>query len=402
MSQFNSESYPECLAVATEEDFSIISLDDIQKLHIHTHPLGESPRRIAFHPGKRSLCVGTLDQNSAQSFLRLIDEQTLETLSSFSFEASEEVSAVSTFTLNNTTYFVVGSCYQEAGAPEPMQGRILTFNVDDGKLILEASERVAGAVYSLVQRGNNLVVTVNGLVQIFESALSLKLLTQHSGHIAALSVATRGENILVADLMRSVSVLAYEEKDNQLTEISRDYDPDLVCSIAMLDEENYLSAEMFNNLSSFKLNVDDELAENRLKLEATGRFHLGDVANTMKPGSLVMGLPDVPRLDSILLGSVSGGIYVVASLPPEEFQFATSLQTALRKVIKGIGGFSNVDWRAFRADRRHFPAAGFVDGDLVEEFLNLPVATARQVAQELKLPFEQVTAKVEALSRALH
>jgi hypothetical protein len=40
MSEFNSESFPDSLALATENSLTIGTLDDIQKLHIRTFPLG--------------------------------------------------------------------------------------------------------------------------------------------------------------------------------------------------------------------------------------------------------------------------------------------------------------------------------------------------------------------------
>lgn len=47
MCAFNSQSFPDSLAIATEESLTIGTIDDIQKLHIRTVPLGEMPRRIS-------------------------------------------------------------------------------------------------------------------------------------------------------------------------------------------------------------------------------------------------------------------------------------------------------------------------------------------------------------------
>jgi DNA damage-binding protein 1 len=43
------------------------------------------------------------------------------------------------------------------------------------------------------------------------------------------------------------------------------------------------------------------------------------------------------------------------------------MQTALRRVIKGIGGFDHAEWRAFRSERTKADARGFIDGDLIEQ-----------------------------------
>jgi DNA damage-binding protein 1 len=46
MAPFNSEQFPDCLSISSETGFMIGSVDDIQKVHIQTYPLGQSPKRI--------------------------------------------------------------------------------------------------------------------------------------------------------------------------------------------------------------------------------------------------------------------------------------------------------------------------------------------------------------------
>jgi DNA damage-binding protein 1 len=48
MCPLNSEAYPESLVLATDSAVTIGTIDEMQKLHIRTVPLGESPRRIAY------------------------------------------------------------------------------------------------------------------------------------------------------------------------------------------------------------------------------------------------------------------------------------------------------------------------------------------------------------------
>lgn len=57
MSPFHSEMFPECLALSSETGLMIGTVDEIQKLHVQTYPLGESPRRIA-HCGQSGVYAG--------------------------------------------------------------------------------------------------------------------------------------------------------------------------------------------------------------------------------------------------------------------------------------------------------------------------------------------------------
>ncbi len=45
------------------------------------------------------------------------------------------------------------------------------------------------------------------------------------------------------------------------------------------------------------------------------------------------------------------------------------VQTALRGVIKGVGGLDHAAWRSFHNERTTADARGFVDGDLIEQVL---------------------------------
>ena len=59
MSSFNSSSFPDSLALSKEASMSIGSIDEIQKLHIRTVPLGEQPRRLAHQEPSRTFALLT-------------------------------------------------------------------------------------------------------------------------------------------------------------------------------------------------------------------------------------------------------------------------------------------------------------------------------------------------------
>lgn len=57
MAPFSSESFPDCIALATEAGLSIGTIESIQKLHTRCVPLGEQPRRLAWHRDSGSVVV---------------------------------------------------------------------------------------------------------------------------------------------------------------------------------------------------------------------------------------------------------------------------------------------------------------------------------------------------------
>lgn len=57
-----------------------------------------------------------------------------------------------------------------------------------------------------------------------------------------------GDFILVGDLMRSITLLQYKQMEGSFEEIARDYEPNWMTSIEILDDDNFLGAENGCNL----------------------------------------------------------------------------------------------------------------------------------------------------------
>ncbi|ACO65083.1 predicted protein [Micromonas commoda] len=418
---FNCDAFPDSLALASESDLTIGGIDDIQKLHIRTVPLGEQPRRIAHQPETRTYAALTENFDENGYFVRLFDDVTFETLCKFRLEPDEQDSSVIScaFADDPRVYYVVGTGYSLPEEPEPTRGRILVFRAEDGKLQLVAEKEVKGAVYNLNAFNGKLLAGINSKVELFRggdpvgadgaggSTYELAKECSHHGHIVALYVAVRGEFIVVGDLMKSVSLLAYKPEESVIEERARDYNANWMTAVDILDDDTYLGAENNFNLFTLRRQSDAATDEERSRLEVVGEYHVGEFVNRFRRGSLVMRLPDQENADvpTLLFGTVSGVIGVLATLPREQFEFLSALQAALNKTVSGVGGLSHDAWRSFQNEHRHRAkdgARGFVDGDLIESFLDLRPEKAREVAAAVKLSVDELTRRVEDLQRLTH
>ena len=63
--------------------------------------------------------------------------------------------------------------------------------------------------------------------------------------------------------------------------------------------------------------------------------------------------------------------------------FFSTLERAMANVIQHVGDFGHQHYRACHAERRIHPAHGFIDGDLVEGFLDLDRSTMDAVVTEM-------------------
>ena len=286
----------------------------------------------------------------------------------------------------------------------------------------------------------------------------LRHVASHSGHILALYTAIRGDLIVVGDLMRSVQVLAWRPRSRAIEPVARDYHAAWTTAVAAVDADTFVGAE--NSLNLFVLKKASAAAaaslsdEERARLETTGEVHVGEFINKFVAGSLVMRAPERgggsegggggengatataaattttanaaaaannaaallppsaslslsssrPNQDTLLFGTIGGVIGVLHPLTKRQFQWFDRLQKAMRRRVRGVGGLDHSEWRAFSNERVSSPCRGVVDGDLVEQFLELGPADARQVAEELGggETAESVAKAVDELSRACH
>ncbi|KAL1805820.1 hypothetical protein ACET3Z_028888 [Daucus carota] len=415
MCPFNSAAFPDSLAIAKEGELTIGTIDDIQKLHIRSIPLGEHARRICHQEHSRTfaLCSVKYNQSSAEDtemhIIRLLDDQTFEFISSYSLDQFEYGCSIlsCSFSDDNNVYYCVGTAYVMPEENEPSKGRILVFLVEDGKLQLVAEKETKGAVYSLNAFNGKLLAAINQKIQLYKWMLrddgtrELQSECGHHGHILALYVQTRGDFIVVGDLMKSISLLIYKHEEGAIEERARDYNANWMTAVEILDDDIYLGAENNFNLFTVRKNSEGATDEERSRLEVVGEYHLGEFVNRFRHGSLVMRMPDsdVGQIPTCIFGTVNGVIGVVASLPQDQYSFLDKLQSNLRKVIKGVGGLSHEQWRSYSSEKKTADAKNFLDGDLIESFLDLSRSKMEEVSKAMTVPVEELMKRVEELTR---
>lgn len=128
--------------------------------------------------------------------------------------------------------------------------------------------------------------------------------------------------------------------------------------------------------------------EERQQMPEVAQFHLGDLVNVFRHGSLVMqnvGERSTPTLGCILYGTVSGAIGLVTQIPQEFYEFLRSLEERLTQTIKSVGKIEHSFYRSYTTDMKQEPCEGFVDGDLVESFLDLSRDKMTETIQGLEV-----------------
>ncbi|XP_012275586.1 DNA damage-binding protein 1 [Orussus abietinus] len=433
MCSLNAESYPDSLALATDSTVTIGTIDEIQKLHIRTVPLGESPRRIAYQETSQTFGVITMrvdmQETSGISIVRpsastqaastsnssyialhnkpghtasdigqevevhnllIIDQHTFEVLHANTLMPTEYAMSLISTKLGEdpTSYYIVGTALVSPDESVPKMGRIIMYHWNDGKLIQVAEKEIKGACCSMVEFNGKLLASINSTVRLFEwtAEKELRLECSHFNNIIALFLKTKGDFVLVGDLMRSLTLLQYKTMEGSFEEIARDYNPNWMTAIEILDDDTFLGAENCFNLFVCQKDSAAASEDERQQMQEVGQFHLGDMVNVFRHGSLVMqhlGESSTPTQDYVLFGTVSGAIGLVTQIPAGFYEFLRNLEDRLTSVIKSVGKIEHNFWRSFNTDLKIEQCAGFIDGDLIESFLDLSHEKMAEVVQGL-------------------
>lgn len=475
MCSLNAEAYPDSLALATKNSIILGTIDEIQKLHIRTVPLGETPRRIAYQEATQTFGVITvrMDMQDSQGLtpvrqsastqaqnittnggsstfaakpgsiataatsssgtefgleveihnLLIIDQHTFEVLHAVQFMQSEYAISLMSARLGSETdaYYVVGTALVNPEEPEPKLGRILIYQYADNKVshcfriliisnhdyllpipllnystysvfqvTMVGEKEVKGACYSLVEFNGKILAAINSTVRLFEwtDDKDIRLECSHFNTITALYLKTKGDFVLVGDLMRSMMLLQYKQMEGCFEEISRDFEPNWMTAIEILDDDTFLGAE--NNYNLFVCQKDGAAPtdEERQQMPEVAQFHLGDMINVFRHGSLVMqnvGENAAQTSGCVLYGTIMGAIGLVTQIPTPFYDLLKQLEERLTHTIKSIGKIPHSSWRSFHTEQKTENSDGFVDGDLIECFLDLNREKMAQTIEGLEV-----------------
>jgi DNA damage-binding protein 1 len=117
----------------------------------------------------------------------------------------------------------------------------LTLSQNQAKV---ADFEVKGTVFSIDTVAGNLVIAVNNIVSVYLCShpnlanhdlhfTTSKELT-HNGHILALYIKTRGNYVLVGDVLRSMSLLVFNPDERRLVECGRDFNANYMRAVEIL------------------------------------------------------------------------------------------------------------------------------------------------------------------------
>ncbi|KAI8386817.1 mono-functional DNA-alkylating methyl methanesulfonate N-term-domain-containing protein [Blakeslea trispora] len=386
VSSFNSLSFPDAVALATKDGLIIGQMEEIQKLHITKIPTQDTPRRIAYQETSRTFGLATervvsepYTLNTTTGGFEILDDQSFTVLDRVYFQQFERPTAATSITFENdhNEYYVLATGKETDEYENNSIGRICIFQVTfERKLKLVYQLKTEGMVDSVRSFNGRLIASIHGMLHVFkwESNFGKNSLNSSCSKrlpSIAESISTHNELIIVGDLAYSAVVFSYNAKADTLTEVAAHEKLKEIVAIEASDDNLYVAAEREGHLFVVERCQDES---DEPVLETVSVWHLGDSVRRFRYGSLSMNHGDLdknPEAPTLIFATANGSIGLIADLSAERFKLLDQMQYNMSHTIKSIGGLSHMDWRSVSIMNRKDDAVNFIDGDLIESFLDL-------------------------------
>ncbi|KAG1406486.1 hypothetical protein G6F58_009813 [Rhizopus delemar] len=408
---FGCHAFPDAVALITKEGLIIGQMEEIQKLHITKIPTIDTPRRIVYQESTKSFGIITermisdrYRPSTVTGGFEVLDDQSFTVLDRIYFKEFERPLSVTNvlFEDDPNEYYIVASGKENDGL-----GRILVLQLaSDRKLRLISQLKTGGMIDCVRPIEGKLLASIKGTLYLYRWQ-SQRLVKVSSRRLPSVTkcMTTHENFIMTGDLAYSVVMFQYDRQSDQLLEVAAHEKTKEVLAMKAIDSNLVIGAEREGHLFVLE-HCQDEASADEPLLDVISTWHLGDVVSRFRFGSLGMNNVDPdssPIAPSLIFATASGAIGVIADLSPERYKLLYQMQCNMCRVVKGIGELSHTDWRNVNIMYRKEEAMNFIDGDLIESFLDLSSQQMQNVVdglhggRKLDLTVEDLCKVVEEL-----
>jgi DNA damage-binding protein 1 len=305
---FNSEAYPNSIAVATSTGIQISQVDTQRRTHVRTTAMNQTVRRIAYSAKERVFGLGCIKrelidgEEIVSSSFQLVDDVNYDPIGdevSLSDDGRPElIECITRAELKSSSgelaeRFVVGTSFLDEGSDDDVRGRILIFGVDHNRTpYMITSFPLRGACRRIAIMGQMILAALNKTVVLYnyaeetERSAALTKISTYRTATVPIDLTVHDDLIAVADLMQSMSVVALRHGENgvndKLEEVARHFQATWSTGVVYIDDDSYLESDHDGNLMVLRRNVNGVTLEDRKRMEVTSSMNLGEMVNKIQ------------------------------------------------------------------------------------------------------------------------
>lgn len=436
---FDSAAYPGSVAIATQDDLRISLIDTERTTHIQTLKVDETVRRIAYSPSLKAFGLGTIKRvlKGGEEFMighfKLVDEIQFKELDTYPLNEDEILECVIRCSLpdgsgGSAERFIVGTAYLDDQQATEERGRILVLEVTpERSLKLVTSLAVKGGCRCLAICDGKIVAALIKTIVVYnvefrtQSKPELVKAATFRCSTAPIDMTVNGNVIAIADLMKSLVLVEYRPGEDglsdKLAEVARHYQTTWATAVAEVDTNTYLQSDAEGNLAVLVRNPEGVTDDDKKRLQATSEILLGEMVNRIRRIDVVA-QPDAVVVPRAFMATVSnkshtsytrtqtnktqveGSIYLFGLIQSAYLDLLITLQSNLGTIVPAPGDLDFARYRAFKNQVRESEEPyRFVDGELVEKFLDLTEEQQTAACKGLGRDVEEIRGLVEGLRR---
>lgn len=437
---FDSEAYPGSVAIATSDDLRIALVDTERTTHVQTLKVDETVRRIAYSPSLKAFGLGTIKRvlNGGEEFqlshFKLVDEIQFKELDTYALNEEELVECVMRCEVPDGSgelaeRFVVGTAYLDDQNATAERGRILILEVTPERVFKLVTEiAVKGGCRCLAMCEGKIVAALIKTVVVYDveyrtqSKPDLVKAATFRCSTAPIDMTVTGSRIAIADLMKSLVVVEYQKGEmdlpDKLVEVARHFTVAWSTACAEVDENTYLESDAEGNIMVLYRDPKGVTEDDRRRLNISSEMLLGEMVNRIRRidvasapdaaviprafmGTVSRPIPPHPHPPSLLtLHQVEGSIYLFALISQNYLDLLITLQSNLGTLVAAPGDMEFAKYRAVKNQvREEEEPMRFVDGELIERFLDCGEDVQVRAIEGLGVGLEEVRGLVEGLRR---
>ncbi|CAD6504724.1 BgTH12-00229 [Blumeria graminis f. sp. triticale] len=419
---FDSDIYPDSVVVATPTTLKISKIDTQRRTHIRSLPVGVTVRRVAYSSRERVFGIGCVkrelihDQEVVSCSFALVEDILFNRVGEeYKLNRKEEVIECVVRTELPTEHsdcafaerFIIGTSFLDNDGGDE-RGRILVLSIDGSRSpSLVSALTVKGACRQVAILNGHIVAALVKTVVIYKyvettsaSAEFFKLATYRCS-TCPIDLVIHDNIIAVADLQKSLALLEYQPGQDglpdKLVEVARHYQSCWATAVSHIEGYSYLESDQEGNLIVLRRNTEELPLKDQRRMEVTGEFHLGEMVNRIRK-IRVRPTADAVIIPQAFLATTEGSIYLFSTISPSAQDLLLRLQSAIAAHVKLLGDIDFQSYRSFwNLDRETLEPFRFVDGELIERFLEVDKSIQADICRGLGSSVEGIRGMVEDL-----